>query len=190
MQGTKRPAGELQNLSQNRIMGFPAYKKAHAILVLVLITFASVADRCSTMIPRLNDPLNRKKNDTDILRVGNISYLTRLCKYCLESTRAISAETSCNCAVLRSLSCSELIYLTQWTALSLSLSLPHDGDVIFSVIIIFLHKYRNSSATYWFRTSCVNVFPILIPATSQFLFLASLSAMLFIKCHILDHTVF
>lgn len=36
MQGTGRPAGELQN----RIMASPAYKKAHAILVLVLVTFA------------------------------------------------------------------------------------------------------------------------------------------------------
>lgn len=33
-------AGELQNLSQNRILSFPAYKKAHAILVLVLVTLA------------------------------------------------------------------------------------------------------------------------------------------------------
>lgn len=32
-------AGELQNLSESRIMGFPAYKKAKAILVLVLVTF-------------------------------------------------------------------------------------------------------------------------------------------------------
>lgn len=61
MQGTRRPAGELQNLSQNTIMGFPAYKKTHAILVLVVVMFARVADRCGAMIPMLDGPLNRKK---------------------------------------------------------------------------------------------------------------------------------